>query len=391
VLALCTIARDEEARIGRALASVAGVVDELVVVDTGSRDATREVARAHGARVVDFAWCDDFAAARSFALAQTRAEWVLWLDADEALRPESRAELGALVGRESAIAAYVVREDLACAERPDVYSEMWLLRLFRRRAGTRLLGRCHSRFVPSYEELALAEAKRVEYAARVRIRHDGFAQARRPEKLRRGVRLLELELGERPESLHHRIEYARALLDLGDARAPEAMAEAAARIARAAGEPSQPDRAVPLVLEHLLLAERVPAHGALPPDLAARLAHRWFPRSAPLLRARALRLLRGGRAGEAAGLLRRLQGHAARGELDRSVPYDARILRDDTTWALAVASAQAGDREAARRGFESLLGSETHAERAARNLALLAAPAPDAERRPGDVPAGELE
>lgn len=82
-VALVVIARDEAPRIGRLLASVAPWVDEMVVLDTGSRDDTPGVAAAHGARVGRFDWCDDFAAARNAALDLAGADWHLVLDADE--------------------------------------------------------------------------------------------------------------------------------------------------------------------------------------------------------------------------------------------------------------------------------------------------------------------
>ena len=62
-------------------------VDEIVIIDTGSRDGSRDVALAHGARLFDFPWCDDFAAARNTSLAMSRARWILCLDADEQLAP----------------------------------------------------------------------------------------------------------------------------------------------------------------------------------------------------------------------------------------------------------------------------------------------------------------
>jgi hypothetical protein len=82
-VALVMIARNESARIVRALASVANCVDELVVLDTGSTDATVALARSAGARVGHFTWCDDFAAARNAALALADADWAVVVDADE--------------------------------------------------------------------------------------------------------------------------------------------------------------------------------------------------------------------------------------------------------------------------------------------------------------------
>jgi len=82
-LALVVIARDEAPRIQRLLDSVAPWVDDMLVLDTGSSDETVQRAVASGARVAHFAWCDDFAAARNAALAQSNADWHLVLDADE--------------------------------------------------------------------------------------------------------------------------------------------------------------------------------------------------------------------------------------------------------------------------------------------------------------------
>ncbi|MEM9799535.1 MAG: glycosyltransferase, partial [Planctomycetota bacterium] len=77
----------EEAFLADCLASVAGVVHESIVVDTGSRDRTREIAAAAGARVIDFPWRDDFAAARNEGLVRATGTHVLVLDADERLAP----------------------------------------------------------------------------------------------------------------------------------------------------------------------------------------------------------------------------------------------------------------------------------------------------------------
>lgn len=88
-LGLAIIVRDEEESLRRCLASVASVVDEMVVVDTGSRDETARVARDAGALVVSHEWQNDFAAARNVALEHVTSDWVLVLDADEQLAPSS--------------------------------------------------------------------------------------------------------------------------------------------------------------------------------------------------------------------------------------------------------------------------------------------------------------
>ncbi len=81
------IAKDEEQFIGDCLASVHGLVDEIIVLDTGSTDTTAAIAKKHGAQVFPFVWTNDFSAARNAALAHAKGDWILVLDADEKLDP----------------------------------------------------------------------------------------------------------------------------------------------------------------------------------------------------------------------------------------------------------------------------------------------------------------
>ncbi|MGB1718102.1 MAG: glycosyltransferase family 2 protein, partial [Candidatus Latescibacterota bacterium] len=93
LISLCVIARDEATFLDGCLASVSGLVDEIVVVDTGSVDHTQAVARQHGARVFEMAWEDDFSRPRNHALEQAKGEWILVLDCDETLSPADRDRL----------------------------------------------------------------------------------------------------------------------------------------------------------------------------------------------------------------------------------------------------------------------------------------------------------
>lgn len=93
------IVRNEETNLPGCLASVRDWVDEILVCDTGSDDGTMAVAESLGARVVSFTWCDDFAAARNFALSQATGAWVLSLDADERVSPATAPNLRELISR----------------------------------------------------------------------------------------------------------------------------------------------------------------------------------------------------------------------------------------------------------------------------------------------------
>ena len=89
-LSVCLIVKDEVLTLERCLSSVTGLADELIVVDTGSSDGTPELAERLGARVIHWAWQNDFAAARNVSLAHASGDWILVLDADQALDPSAR-------------------------------------------------------------------------------------------------------------------------------------------------------------------------------------------------------------------------------------------------------------------------------------------------------------
>jgi hypothetical protein len=106
------IVKNEEHNLPRALRSAAGLGAELVVIDTGSTDRTADVATQAGARVVPFAWTNDFSAARNFAFAQARGRWLLVLDADEELGAELRDGIGAVLADLEAEAVRLPVSDL---------------------------------------------------------------------------------------------------------------------------------------------------------------------------------------------------------------------------------------------------------------------------------------
>lgn len=89
MLSLCMIVRDEEPVLKRCLESASELVDEIVIVDTGSRDLTREIALSFTDKVYDFVWCDDFSAARNFAFSKASGDYLMWLDADDVIEGEN--------------------------------------------------------------------------------------------------------------------------------------------------------------------------------------------------------------------------------------------------------------------------------------------------------------
>jgi tetratricopeptide (TPR) repeat protein len=275
MLSLSMIVRDEAERLPACLASVAGFVDEMVVVDTGSSDDTAAVAARCGAVVLHLPWPGDFAPARNRALEWVRGDWVLVLDADERLRPEARDSLRQLMADPDALLITLLRRELGAAQSP--YSSV--SRLFRRHPEIRWQRAYHSLVDDSVAALLSREPHwRVLACPVPALLHDGY----RPELLAAGDKeqrlraAMEQELRQRPGDpytcaklgaleiagghrqrglalLHSGLEHCGAddhperfelLLHLGIGLAPQDPAAAAGRYREALALPLEPRLAV---------------------------------------------------------------------------------------------------------------------------------------------------
>ena len=213
-IALVMIVRDEARSLGRCLASACPWVDEMVVLDTGSTDATPEIARSFGARVERFAWIHDFAAARNAALALTDARWRLVLDGDEwithggAALDALRRTGGADVIGQLTVASLFDRCDGSEARVGEAPS--WLPRVLPR--GVRYAGCVHE------QPESTLPRRRLPLV----VAHDGYLDAQRAKKAGRNEALLTLALEAAPDDAYLRYQLAKDLEVRGrfDAAAP---------------------------------------------------------------------------------------------------------------------------------------------------------------------------
>ncbi|MDC7293067.1 MULTISPECIES: glycosyltransferase [unclassified Butyrivibrio] len=97
-ISLCMIVKNEEACLGTCLKSLQGIVDEMIVVDTGSTDRTKEIARENGATVYDFEWTGDFSDARNYSFSLAKCDYIYAADADEELDEDNRKRFLKLKG-----------------------------------------------------------------------------------------------------------------------------------------------------------------------------------------------------------------------------------------------------------------------------------------------------
>jgi tetratricopeptide (TPR) repeat protein len=101
ILSVCMIVKNEAANLAKCLRSIRPVADEIIIVDTGSTDHTKDIAVIFDAKTYDFEWVDDFAKAKNFAISKACGEWILSLDADEAISSLDYAALRSLVDKTS--------------------------------------------------------------------------------------------------------------------------------------------------------------------------------------------------------------------------------------------------------------------------------------------------
>jgi hypothetical protein len=195
LLSLCVIARDEAATLERCLRSAEGCVDEAWVLDTGSTDDTAAIARACGAEVVPFAWCDDFSAARNAAIERARGRFVLVLDADEYLEPGAGAALRERVARDEVDGLRLVVRNLTPPGELLAWTEIRLTRVFRNDPRFRYEGRIHEQIGPS-----IAQAGGRVDDAELRVVHTGYqtSAAQGGSRAERNLRALDAALRDQP-------------------------------------------------------------------------------------------------------------------------------------------------------------------------------------------------
>jgi tetratricopeptide (TPR) repeat protein len=206
----CLIVKNAQASLPRCLETIGDLVRELIVVDTGSSDATQSLAESFGCRVHHFPWIDDFSAARNESIRHAKGRWVLWLDADEYLDEPNRQKLrGLLAGLPDEDAAYVMtgRSLLANGSPLDLLNT----RLFRNHPGIRWQYRVHEQINPAI--LLLGHPIR---PTDIVIHHSGFHDHQvHHQKLERNCRLLELDLRDHPNDAFVLFNLGTAYADLG--------------------------------------------------------------------------------------------------------------------------------------------------------------------------------
>ncbi|MGI9522097.1 MAG: glycosyltransferase, partial [Hyphomicrobiaceae bacterium] len=211
-LSAAIIARNEEAYIGDCLASIRPLVDEVVVIDTGSTDITPDIVREHGAIMEHVEWCNDFAWARNIALDKANGDWILYVDADETVAVKD--DISPFLADPSAIAGRVLFQ---ASHRLTSYREY---RLFRNRPDIRFRGKIHESVVPDINAIvARGEGRIIDLP--VEFTHHGYEGDLR-HKHRRNAPILNDAVKDDPTRVYLWYALGEALAGLGSYREAEA-------------------------------------------------------------------------------------------------------------------------------------------------------------------------
>jgi tetratricopeptide (TPR) repeat protein len=207
-LSATLIVRDESRFIEGCLQSLVGSADEIVVVDTGSRDDTIEKALRFPVKLRHFTWCDDFSAARNYALEQASGDWILYIDADERLEVPDRAILDATLADDRKV-AWSVRFHPLIDWTP--YAEP---RIFRNDPRIRFEGVIHETMRPGIERVALADGKTAGQS-HLALHHVGYEDDQTPKNAR-NIPLLRARLERDPDHSYSWWHLGESLALAGD-------------------------------------------------------------------------------------------------------------------------------------------------------------------------------
>lgn len=198
-LSLCIICKNEQEKIKRCIKSVKEIVDEVIVVDTGSEDSTIVLAKEQGAIVYEIQWEKDFAKAKNYAIDKATGDWIIFLDADEYFAQESLQYIRPLIK-----ATEKSGEDSILLERIDmgdniVINTIKLNRIFKRDKRLRYKGAIHELLVYQGRSLTI-----IDYSEKIKLYHDGYYKENMASKVKRNSEILlsELEKNSKNSNTH---------------------------------------------------------------------------------------------------------------------------------------------------------------------------------------------
>lgn len=197
-LSLVMIVKNEERCLERCLKSIKDLVDDIIIVDTGSEDATKQIAASFGAKVYDYAWKNDFSAARNFALSKSSSDWNLVLDADEYLVQGSKSDISELLDSVDLLGAIQIK-NVYMDNGELSYGIDYTTRIIPR--GIHYCGKIHEQVDSMFSRIPLPLV----------FEHDGYLMPNKPE---RNLPILLEELDSNPNDSYFLYQVASTLVNM---------------------------------------------------------------------------------------------------------------------------------------------------------------------------------
>lgn len=216
-LSLCMIVKDEGVNLPNCLNSVKNYLSEIIVVDTGSTDNTKDIALSYGAKVYDYVWEDNFASARNYALQFVTQEWVLVLDADETLNSSILPQIKSAIAPENNLVINLIRHEIGSVSSP--YSS--LSRLFRRHPHIKFDRPYHALIDDSVIEICQRENQwKIIDLPDIAIKHYGYQPQiiARQKKGEKAKKLMENYLSKNPQDAYVCSKLGALYLDMGETK-----------------------------------------------------------------------------------------------------------------------------------------------------------------------------
>ena len=228
-ISLCIIAKNEQDNLANCLNSVKDIVDEIIIVDTGSTDKTKEIAKKFNAKAFDFKWIDDFSAARNESLKHATKDWILVLDADEVIDEEGKKKIKEAVENADDFAGFALEQrsyinkffegaikntsGFELVKLHPFYIPHYLVRLFRNNSGISFRHSVHELVEDSMDEQHL-KYKKTDIA----LHHLGSVKSANfiDAKADQYSKIILKQLEEQPESARYNYQAARMYVGKGD-------------------------------------------------------------------------------------------------------------------------------------------------------------------------------
>ncbi len=206
-LSCCMIVKNEEDNLKRLLPLLKACMDELIIVDTGSTDGTKEVIKQYTDNVYDFEWCDNFSAARNESLKHATKDYIIWMDADDSISKQDVARLKFHLQKNPNTGVFVTLID----KRPSKEFQSIQLRVFPNVPGVKFVGKVHEQVSFSVEELGI----KYSHCA-IPIIHLGYdTDDNVRKKLERNIAILEQEIAENGNDFLSNLHLAKTYLGVG--------------------------------------------------------------------------------------------------------------------------------------------------------------------------------